>query len=222
MREDGLAGLERLSDRPLRRNLAPDVPLGDADDRPTAEERAVRFEDPAVGGVGAGERDHFLDEAAADGFEAEVAGQDLRGLDQGLLAPQALLVLAQEPRRVDGEPELPGDRLGERDLARAPPRRLSSVKAEDPEHAVEDEDGGRERGASSQVDERLPVAELRVRDLFGGLGVVHRHGPPLPGGQVERRKVRSGVADGIDSGRVPLGQDGHRLADLDRAGRSSA
>ena len=124
MGEDALPRLQRAPDRPFGRNLAADVPLREADDCPAAEERAIGLEDPAVRGLGTGERDHLLDEPVDDGLEPEVAREDLRGLDQRLLAPQALLVLAEEPSRVNREAELSGDRLGKRDLAGEPARRL--------------------------------------------------------------------------------------------------
>ena len=173
MLENGLPAPQREPDRPVRRDLAADVPLGDADDGAAAKQRPVRLVDPAVGRVGARERDHLLHQPADDRLEAEVAREHVRRLDQRLLAAQPLRVLAQEPRRVDGQPELAGDGLGQRHLAGEPASGLVAVEAEDADDPVEDDDGRGEGGARAEVEERLPVAEGRVGDLLGGLRIVH-------------------------------------------------
>ena len=115
--ERGAARPERAPDRPLGRDLPADVPFRDAHDGAAPQELAVRLEDPAVRGVGADEGDDLLDEARDDGLEMEVAREHLGGLDQRLLLAQPLLVLTQEPGRVDGQAQLAGHGLGQGDLA---------------------------------------------------------------------------------------------------------
>ena len=214
VREDGAARLERLADRALGRNLAADVPLGDADDGPAAEEVAVGLEDPAVRGVGAGERHHLLDQTTDDGLEPEVAGQDLRRFDQRRLPAQPLLVLAQEARRVDGEAELPRHRLGERDLLREPARGLAPVEAEHADDPVEHDDRGGEHAAGPELEQQLAAAQAGVLELGRRLDVSDGDRPPVAGGEVEAGEPGRHVPDRPDAGRVPLGQDRHRLADL--------
>ena len=213
MGEHGAARLERAPDRPLGRDLPPDVPLGDADDCPAPQQLPVGLEDPAIGRIGAGERDDLLDEAADDGLEMQVAGENLRGLDQRLLLAEALLVLAQEPRRVDGEPDLPRHGLRQRDLACLPGHRLGTVEAENPDQAVEEEDRRGQRRPRPEVEQGLRAPERRVaEDLAVGGDVFDRDGAPLARSEVQRREVRRCVADGLDVGRVPFREHGHRLA----------
>ena len=79
---------------------------------------------------------------------------------------------------------------------------------------VEDDDGRRERRARAEVEERLLVAESRVRDLPGRLRVVHDDRATVPRREVERRKPRRNLLHRLDPGRIPLGEDRHRLAEL--------
>ena len=115
---------------------------------------------------------------------------------------------------MDGEAELPRNRLGERDLSREPARGLGPVQAEHADDPVEDDDRGGDDAARPEVEERLATAEARVLELRCRLDVGHVHRPPVAGGEVEAREPGRHVAHRPDSGRVPLGQDGHRLADL--------
>ena len=212
--QDALAGQQGTPDRPLGRNLAPDVPLGNPDDCAAAEERAIGLENPTVRRLGAREGDHLLHEPSDDGLEAKIAGQHLGGLDQRLLAAQTLLVLGQEAGGVDGEAQLPGNRFGEGDLPRKPARRLPPVQAEDADHLVEDDDRGRQRSPRAEVEESLAVAQAGIRDLVGRLVVLDDDRPALPGGEVELRKSRRGVSDRVEPGRVPLGEHRHGLSEL--------
>ena len=210
--QDRAPRLERPADRALRRDLAADVPFRDAHDGAAAEQLAVGLEDPAVRGVGADERHDLLHEASDDRLEVQVAREHLGGLDERLLLPEALLVLAQQAGGVDGEAQLPGHGLGQRDLAGLPGPDLPAVQAEDPDHAVEDEDRRGDGRARSQGKEGVRAPEGGVlAELARRLHVGDRHGAAVARREVHGRQVRRLVAHGLDARRVPFGEHGHRL-----------
>src|ERR671923_1229677 len=153
------SGLDHLFERSLRRNLPADVALGDAGDGVAAEEPARVVEDPAIGSVGAEELDQLVDETLDHCLEAQITREHLRSLEKRGLLLDAPLVLAQEARCMDREPDLSRHGLRERHLARAPLAGLGAMEAEDTHHAVEDEDrrGGHRTGA--EIGRRVPPAE---------------------------------------------------------------
>ena len=211
--EDRATGGEHLLEGALGDDLAADVPFRHAQHGLAAKHHPALVEDPAVGGVGAEQLDDLGDEALDDRGEAEVRGEHLAGLEQRGLLLQAALVLLQQLGGVDSEPDLARDRLCDRDVVRAPGRRLGAVEGEDADHPVEDEDRRRDHGARPELDQRLPPTEARVVELRRGEDVGDRHRPPLARGEVGDGQAAGGVADGLDPGRVPFGADG-RLFDL--------
>ncbi len=224
--EHGAAGLECAPDRPLRWDLPPDIPLRDADHRAASQQLAVGLQDPAVRRIGADERHDLLHQPVDDRLEVQVARQHLGRLDQRLLLPEALLVLAEQPGGMDGEAELAGDGLGERDLACLPGPDLAPVQAEHPDHAVEDEDRRGDGGKRTQGEEGVRASERGIlAELAVRLDVRDGHGAAVARGKVHGRQVRSLVAHRLDSRRVPFCEHGHRLpalAEPDEATRDAA
>ena len=86
----------------------------------THERVPALVEEPAVRGIRAEQLHDLADEHLQDSLKLELAGQRLRGVQESGLPQQAKLVIREQPRRVETEPELARDRLEERNVAGRP------------------------------------------------------------------------------------------------------
>ena len=177
----------------------------------------MRFENPAIGGIGAEQLGDLLHQALHHRREAKVARHHLRRFQKGALAVDPLSFLSEQSGRVNREPSLPGNGLGKRDLALGPAADLGAVEGKHADHVVEDEDWRGEHGLRSELDQRFPAAKAGVVKLDSRLDVGDRDRAPLSRREVRRRQARRRTADGIVTGGRPLGVDLHLAAGLGEA-----
>ena len=127
--------------------------------RSAAQDAAFLVVEVAVGGVGAKQVRHLLDEPLEHCVELELARQSLGGVQQRGLLFEPARVLAQQPSVVEGEPELACDRLDQVDLGLRPLVRLRAVHGDGADGAVEDDERHGERGAGAETQQHLAFAE---------------------------------------------------------------
>ena len=203
--QHGSPGPDHLPERSLREDLSPDIPVRDAKNRVATEHSAFAIEDPTVGGVGAEKLDNLLHEPLDDRVEAKIARQHLGGLQQGRLLLDTPLVLTEQLGGVQGDAQLTSDRLGKPNLGGRPVARLGSMKPEDSDHAVEDQDGDGEHRARPEINKCLPGAQARVVELWCSHDVADSDRAALPRRQIRDGELVGYLSDWIDPGRIPLG-----------------
>ncbi len=115
------------------------------------------------------------------------------------------LVLDDELRSVDAEPELARERFDERDVDVGPAAGGRAVDREHPDALPEDQDRRREHGAGSHLQHPLRPSGVRLAKRGRGRDVGDRHRRAAPYRQVrgsESRDVRA--IERLEAGREPL------------------
>ena len=206
---------DRFAERPSGEDLSPRLALGQAVHGTTHERVPALVEEPAVRGIRAEQLHDLADEHLEDSLELELAGQRLRRVQESGLPQQATLVIREQPRRVETEPELPRDRLEERNVGGRPRSGHVPVDRQHADQPVEDDDRRREDRPRAELEQALAptlrgVCELRCRGDVG-----ERDGRAIPHREIGDREAREAqVADRLEPLVVPLRLHRHRAVGL--------
>ena len=206
---------DRFAERPAGKDLSSRLALGQAVHGPTHERVPTLVEEPAVRGIRAEQLHDLAHEHLEDSLELELAGQRLRRVQESGLPQQATLVIREQPRRVETEPELPRDRLEERNVGGRPGSRHVPVDRQHADQPVEDDDRRREDRPRAELEQALAATMCSVFELRRGGDVGERDGRAVPHrevGDCEPREAQ--VADRLEPVFVPLGLHRHRPVGL--------
>ena len=214
---------DRFAERPSGEDLSPRLALGQAVHGTTHERVPALVEEPAVRGIRAEQLHDLAHEHLEDSLKLELAGQRLRRVQESGLPQQAKLVIREQPRRVETEPELARDRLEERNVRGRPRSRHVPVDRQHADQPVEDDDRRREDRRASRARAgpgvRLCAASVELR-CRGDVG--ERDGRAIPHREVGDREAREAqVADRLEPVGVPLRLHRHRAVRAHPAGRSN-
>ncbi len=120
-----------------------------------------------------------------------------------LLPVDPLLVLAEQLRHSHRQSDLPGHRLGQRDLFVAPGPRGVAVQSEDSDQLVEDHDRNGKDRTRAEAEHRVAAAERNIVELRRRLDILERDGLAPRHREVRDGKVSSGL-DRSQSRPLPL------------------
>ena len=198
----------------LRRELEADDSLEQAVDGRAAQHPALGVEQEAVHRLRAQQLGDLVHEPLQHRLQLELAGHDLSGLEERALLAEPPLVLLEESRRVQREPDLARDCLRQRDLAGRPGPRIRPVETQHADHSIEHDDRRGQHRAGAELDQRLDVPERLVQELGRVEHVRDRDGAALARGEVRDRQPARIVADRGKPLCPPLGADRQRLVRL--------